>query len=401
MTGRDGPVAARLTPSLPDPWVPHYSVGEMARRLEGARALVKAKGLDALVVYGAGRFALDLYWLSDWPGGREGLAVVPADGAPVLLVQFFNHVPQAQRMCAWPDVRWAGSGSVAAALDVLRDLGVSGRPLRLGIAGPLPQRLAKALVERPDGARLVDLTADLAMLRAVKSGEELARIGIAAQLTDRSLDALFAALVPGARERDLVRALENTYLEAGGYTGIHFLSSMPMDAPCARVPSQYPAERVLQAGDVVIGEYTGSYWGASGQIHRTFSLGREPTDPWRRLHDVAVEAYGAIVAVLRAGATAGDVVAAADVIAGRGYGVCDDLLHGVDQLPPVLRTRQSAHGAQDLAFVFREDMVVTIQPNPVHPTLAMGLQFGETVRITRSGVERLHALAPAWRVRPL
>lgn len=382
-----------------DPFVPHYSAGEMARRLDLARDIARGRDLDALVVYGAGRFALDLYWLSDWPGGREGLAIVPAEGEPALLVQFFNHVPQARRMCAWEDVRWAGAGSVDGVLGLLRSLGPGGRPLRLGIAGGLPHRVAFAMAGRPGGAELVEVSGALATARAVKSAEELARIRMAAALTDRSLDALYDALVPGARERDLVRALEDTYLAAGGYTGIHFLSSMPMDAPTAWVPSQYPSERQIAVGDVVVGEYTGCYWGASGQIHRTFSLGRPPDDAWRRLHDAGVEAYEAVAGALREGATAADVVAAADVIAARGYGTCDDLLHGVDQLPPVLRTRQAAHGPQDLDFVFRADMVVTIQPNPVHPVLPMGLQQGETVRITSTGVERLHTLSPEWRVR--
>jgi hypothetical protein len=35
-------------------------------------------------------------------------------------------------------------------------------------------------------------------------------------------------------------------------------------------------------------------------------------------------------------------------------------------------------------------MVVTIQPQPITPDRRIGLQFGETVRITQSGVERLH-----------
>jgi Xaa-Pro aminopeptidase len=378
-----------------DPYVPHYGAAEMARRLAAVRALIARRDLDGIVVYGAGRFALDLYWLSDWPGGREGLAYVPAHGEPSLLVQFFNHVSQARRMAAFADVAWAGAGSTAA---LVARLPRTGR-LRLGFAGPLPHRIAHELAAARDGLTWHDVGADVAALRAVKSQAELERIRRAARLTDRSLDALFEAMRPGARERDLVRALEDVYLADGGYTGIHFLSSMPMDDPTAFVPSQYPNDRPLAVGDVVIGEYTGCWWGGSSQIHRTFSLGREPDRGWRRLHDAAVAAYEAVVAVLRDGATAADVVAAADAIADGGFEVCDDLLHGVDQLPPVLRTRQSAHGPQPDDFVFRENMVVTVQPNVVLPGRAMGLQFGETVRIVQGGVERLHALAPEWRVR--
>ena len=41
-------------------------------------------------------------------------------------------------------------------------------------------------------------------------------------------------------------------------------------------------------------------------------------------------------------------------------------------------------------FTFRENMVVTIQPQPTTLDKRMGLQFGETVRITKTGTERLH-----------
>lgn len=368
----------------------------MARRLDLARAIARERDLDGIVVYGAGRFALDLYWLSDWPGGREGLVYVPAEGDPALFVQFFNHVPQARRMAAFGEVAWAGEGSVAA---LAARLG-RGR-WRLGHAGGLPLRIARGLEAAAGEVVWEDVGHALALARAVKSGEEMERIRVASRLTDRSVEALFEAMRPGVRERDLVRALEETYLSEGGYTGIHFLSSMPMDAPAARVPSQYPADRPLAAGDVVIGEYTGCWWGASSQVHRTFSLGREPDREWRALHEVAVAAYDAVVATLRDGATAGEAIAAADLVAEAGFTLCDDLLHGVDQLPPVLRSRQTAHGPQPEGFVFRDGMVVTVQPNVVHPSRPMGLQFGETVRIGQDGAERLSALPREWRVRPL
>jgi hypothetical protein len=35
-------------------------------------------------------------------------------------------------------------------------------------------------------------------------------------------------------------------------------------------------------------------------------------------------------------------------------------------------------------------MVVTIQPQPMTEDRRMGLQFGETVRVTRTETERLH-----------
>jgi hypothetical protein len=47
-------------------------------------------------------------------------------------------------------------------------------------------------------------------------------------------------------------------------------------------------------------------------------------------------------------------------------------------------------------------MVVVIQPNVVmDATAQIGLQFGETVRITRDGTERLHHLPRQYFIRKI
>ena len=128
---------------------------------------------------------------------------------------------------------------------------------------------------------------------------------------------------------------------------------------------------------------------SSGQIHRTFSLG-EPTKEWRELHDVAMEGYLAIEDTLKDGATTSDIENASEIIHQRGYSIYDDLLHGVSQTPPIIQTRTTRrHENPDITF--RENMVITIQPNVMTLDEKMGLQFGETVVVTKTGCERLNA----------
>ena len=218
--------------------------------------------------------------------------------------------------------------------------------------------------------------------------EEIAFFRVACELTDRSIARMRESLKPGIREYELAAILEAAYLEVGGYTGIHFMASTPMANPDVFVPHQYQSDRVLQEGDALISEISGAFWGYSGQIHRTFFLG-EPTKDYAHLHETAVMAYEAIESILRDGATVEDVLDAAEIIHERGYTIHDDLLHGANQYPPILRTRKTDHGYPK-GFVFRENMVVTIQPQPITEDRRMGLQFGETVRILRDGVERLH-----------
>src|SRR6266571_2972841 len=50
---------------------PTFSDKEMARRHEAIENLMAQEGVDALLVYGTGRYASDIYWLTDWPSSRE------------------------------------------------------------------------------------------------------------------------------------------------------------------------------------------------------------------------------------------------------------------------------------------------------------------------------------------
>ncbi len=365
---------------------PSFSEAEIQRRHTAMRRLLEEHGAAGLLLYGAGRFCSDLQYLSNWPGGREGYLLLPIERDPILLVQLYNHVPVAAKLSLIPAVRWAGADSMVTVAECLKDL--VGSRSRIGLAGPLPfaqyERMRALLPE----AQLIDLTRVFRELRMVYSAEELEFFRAAAQLTDRSLERLEQQLRPGLREYELPAIVESAYLEAGGYAGIHFMASTPMREPTAFVPHQYQSDRRLEHGDVLITEISGAFWGYTGQIHRSFFLG-DPTPEYVRLHDAAVAAFLAVEAVLRHGASVEQVLDAAEEIDRRGYTIFDDLLHGANQYPPILRTWSTDHGHPQ-GFVFQENMVVTIQPHLTTPDRRIGLQFGETVRITRDGVERLH-----------
>jgi len=363
---------------------PQFSIGEMNRRWGELRRLMADAGAEAAIVRGTGAFSREIQYLTDWPGGREGYLFFPAIGEPVLLVQLFNHVPMARRVSRIADTRFGTLRSHEQIADLCR--GVRGR---VALIGTIPyQHMAYWRAQFP-GIEWADLGRRFSEMLALKSGEELERIRTACALTDASMERLEAGLKPGLRECDLPALIEPAYLERGGQAGIHYFASMPMREPDVCVPSQYPSMRAIARGDVLITEISGAYWGYSGQVHRTYFVAEPPTPAWQALHDVAVEAYLRIEAVVKDGATVGDVLDAAEYIHERGYSIYDDLLHGANQLPPIVRTRRTDnHAAED--FVFREDMVVVIQPNVITPDERMGLQFGEAVRVTRTGTERLH-----------
>lgn len=364
---------------------PAFSDAELARRRALVIELMRATGLEALVAYAAGRNA-ESYWLANWPGTRESYLVWPLHGDAILLVQLFNHVPNARRMAVGADVRWGGPSNARSLVLALRERDAV---RRVGVVGGLPWAVADEIRREIAGLELVDVSARMRALHLVKSTEELERLRVACRLTDRAMEALEREARPGMREAELEAIVECAYGREGRH-GIHFMATTPMRDPRVGVPSQIQSHRRIAPGDILITEITAEYWGYSGQIHRAYAIASAPTDEYRRIHDVAVETFDRVCAVLRDGATSEDVLDAAEVVHDRGLTIYDDLLHGTDQLPPILKTRRTTH-TPVAPFTFREDMVVVVQPNVIREDGRAGLQVGETVRITKTGVERLHA----------
>jgi Xaa-Pro aminopeptidase len=184
-------------------------------------------GVSYGLVYGANRSGSAVSWLTGWPVTREALLVVaPEAEDDVLLVSFFNHVPQARRLSA-TRVEWAGPRVVATALDLMAARGRL--PSRIGVAGALPfdqYRLLAAQV--PD---VVDLGPAYTGLRLVKSEEEMAALRRGAALTDAAIAALADALRPGATDHEVLARTEQAYTAQGGLHHIHYLGLTAMDEP--------------------------------------------------------------------------------------------------------------------------------------------------------------------------
>jgi Xaa-Pro aminopeptidase len=368
---------------------PRFSDAELARRHAAVRGMMAEDGLDALLVYGTASGFSEVQYLSDFRTVREAYLVLPAEGEPTLLVQYFNHVPYARRRARVADVRWAGPQDLSTLVAHLVERGLGER--RIGLVGGLPWQQYAALRAGLPQAQLSDATAKFQRLRLIKSEEELVFLRRGAALSDLAMEALERDVRPGIAEYELAAIVEGAYLPLGGHTHIHYMGTTPMREPSVCVPAQIQSDRVLQAGDVLITEISAQYDGYPGQILRSFSIGEPPTADYQRMHDLAVRVFERVAGVVRPGATVEEVLDAADEIHTAGYTICDDLLHGFGggYFVPHVRTKQTG-GTRNPGFVFAENMTIVIQPNVITPDERMGVQVGELLRVTRTGVESLH-----------
>lgn len=379
------PLPPRLR-AIVDAEYPRFSVAEMTRRRTAVENLLAASGADHLIYCGANRVGSAVQWLTQWPVTAEAVGVLTPGARDALFIHYFNHIPQARRL-AEADVHWAGESGIGSAVAELTHRGA--KPDRVAVIGPMTFEQHAVLSGR--FGKVASLTKPYIRLRRIKSAEEIDWLRIGAHLSDLGMKALREHAKPGIDERELSNAIERAYVGEGGVNVIHYLGVTPMRDPDCAVPKQFPSTRRIETGDVVFAEISAAFWDYPGQVLRSFTVGAEPPPLYRDLHAAADAAFDAIASVLRDGTKPADVVAASGVIEAAGFTTIDDILHGYGggYLPPVLGAKSRPNGPVP-DEPFSAGMTVVIQPNVVTRDGKAGVQTGELVLITETGIEWLH-----------
>ena len=371
---------------------PRFSEGELDRRRTAVLAVMERHSLDGVLVFGANRAGSAIQWLSEWPVTREASLVITSEDTDAMWVQFYNHLPNARRLARRCTVNWDGPQTWLAAANTLQERGAQ----RIGVIGPLGWKAHAALSDRFE---IVSLDAEYTRLRLIKSNEELEWMRRGAELSDRAIEAVRDGVRPGMVETELGAICEAAYLDTGATNQIHYFGVTSMADPGQCVPSQWPSNRKVAAGDVLTCEISASWWGHSGQVLRSMTIAAEPTPLYVDLHDAADAAFDAICGVLRHGTRPEAVIEAAGVIEDAGLTVYDDLVHGYGggYFPPILGTRSRMNEPLP-DMVFEAGMTVVVQPNVITTDEQAGVQTGGLVLITETGVEQLqHAPRGFWR----
>ena len=98
------PMSSRGSHSTP---YPRFSDNEMRSRRDALEGVLRANDCAHALVYGVNRSGTAVGWLTRWPVTREACAVFTPGERDLLLVNFYNHVPNARRMATEADVSWA------------------------------------------------------------------------------------------------------------------------------------------------------------------------------------------------------------------------------------------------------------------------------------------------------
>jgi Xaa-Pro dipeptidase len=289
----------------------HFAHTEFAQRLERLQAAMRATRLDAMFLFSQE----SLYWLTGYD--TFGFCffqclVVKLDGRMALLTRSAD-LRQARRTSLVEDIRiWKDAKDAAPAAELkalARELGLSGK--RIGAeyeTQGLTHQNGKRLEAQFDGfAELMDASALVPALRAVKSPAEIAFVRRAAELSDAADTAAVAHLRGGADEGEILAAMHDAIFRAGGdYPANEFIIGSGEDALLCRYKS---GRRQLDAQDQLTLEFAGTWRHYHAALMRTHVVGA-PRALHLPYHAAAQEALLACEAELRPGRTAGDVFAA-------------------------------------------------------------------------------------------
>jgi Xaa-Pro dipeptidase len=288
-----------------------FSRREMDGRYARAREGMAARGLGALVVTGEENFqyftgtsaSLALHHSLT----RPSVLVLPSGGEPIVLTQARDYMTLSSYVTEFREYFDVLHFPPERVADILREVGVErhrvgvelGQEQRLGI----PAGAYLALVAAMPGTEFVDAAELVIGLRMVKSGEELAYMRQAADVTGRARQRLFADHVrPGVTEREVARTMRRLILEEGGdrTSFVHF----QLDLPGCK--NQFHYDRPLRRGDVLAvdtGAYVGMY---TIDYPRMATLG-PATGAQRRAHAAVLEVTRRMAQALRPGLRCSDL----------------------------------------------------------------------------------------------
>jgi hypothetical protein len=313
---------------------PLLPIEEYLARLEATRRAMAARGLDLLIVYADREHSATLAFLTGVdPRFEEALLLLPASGNPRLLLgnEGLGYGPDRRlelEVELFQELSLPGQprGASRPLREILAAAG-AGPGVRIGCAGW--KRLSAlagdaTAIEIP--AYVVDLLRDLAGerrlvtnengifsdlqggLRLRNSAAQIAAFEYAALTTSAGVLAATRALVPGVRERELERHLDNRGLTLICHTMVNF---------GAKVGIASPSDARAVVGDA----WQIAYGLAGGLTCRAGSIAAGPEDlPAGRREAFAglVENYFDVVATwyesVRIGTTGGAVFAAVEAV---------------------------------------------------------------------------------------
>ena len=356
-------------------------------RRHKVRDQARAQGLDGVIAYGSGNhsfLAMNPGWyLSAFKQiGQHMAVIVPVEGDPAMVITPVADLGRARERATIDDIVAAEPADfVDTVAAEIKKRGLNGK--KFGIAGGVQPHYVKSAWDSMFAKPTADcekLVSDIAKIRDEWS---LKCVRTATDIAEKGYEKLLGVARIGMWEHEVAGELEAFIRGLGAEDNFQLMSASHHNRSVHR-----PLGRILQQGDVLLGEITPAVEGEFLQICRTAVLG-EPTDLQREKFALLDSGLRAGLKAAKPGTSTKDVVEAINApINAAGYAKYT--------VPPYMRTRGHAMTlgstepeiSTDSGHVLEKGMVFVMHPNQYLPETGY-MMCGEPVIITDNGAEPL------------
>lgn len=233
----------------------------------------------------------------------------------------------------------------------------------------------------------------LAELRLRKDKAEVDAMRKAVKIAQDSLEAVIPQIKIGMTEREIASELVMQLLKHGSESEIPF-APIVSAGPNSANPHASPTDRKLQAGDLLVVDWGGTYDGYISDLTRTFAVG-EVDEECKKIHKIVQESNAAGRAAAKPGVPCADVdKAARDVIEKSGYGkyFTHRTGHGIG-----MEGHEAPYMRGDNMQILETGMAFTVEPG-IYLTERNGVRIEDNMVITENGAESLSDMPREIRV---
>jgi len=284
-----------------------------------------------------------------------------------------------------PDASWDSAKKFAASIKrELEEQGLVKEKLGIDTVDELGR-----LALKEAGLKTVNAMPVMLEARAVKTNDEINCLRMAVAITEIGFCALFEALKPGVRDRDLVAVANDAMYRAG-------IEDVWMVIVSSGGPPQ-ATDKIVRVGDVVTVDFVRcTYNGYNTCWYRNAVVGQKPTqkqkDKYNRMNDRLYRVLDAI----RPGVTTAEVASLWESCEQKGFtseeaAWCDDMGHGLGlslyEYPVTNRLWSLDH-----PMTYEKGMTMAVEAlDPIDPALGR-IKVEEMVVVTDNGVQILNTL---------
>ena len=290
---------------------------EYAERIQRAAGLIRARGLDAMLVCSTeSDYANARYFSGFWPLFERAGVVISASGDAALLVGpesavFGKDFGKIDKVFVLREFRESADPSypelqASSFRDVFKAVGVSGENIKIGLGSYVECTLPiyEGLRDAYPKAEIVKCNDIMVTLRKIKSANELACIKEGFRIIELATDEVIKNLRPGVTELQMVGVAQRVIYENGAeYEGLPMYVFSEESTRHAISRSRY---REIKKGDIVQLNLSAKIDGYSPSIGLPVIMGklegerRELVEFCRKMHEWTGEQ-------MRAGVMASDV----------------------------------------------------------------------------------------------